>query len=290
MIYGDGDGRTFIEFSGDLDVVGHELSHGVTEATSNLIYQNESGALNEAFSDMMGTAIEYHYGSGNWTIGEDITPGTNGLRNMANPNEDGDPSHYADRYTGTSDNGGVHTNSGIANHWFYLLVNGGENANAGRRDGVAVTGVGLNNLDAAEQIVYDGFAALPANANFCAARAATIAVAGGHEVNVAAAWDEVGVDEALCEGGGSGDVTAPVISNVASQKLKGGKFKITWTTNENATSVVMFPLYGTFSNSALVTNHSMSFTGSNGVAYQYSVTSTDASGNSSTAGPFTHQN
>jgi thermolysin len=157
-----------------------------------------------------------------------------------------------------------------------------------------VAGIGLA---AAEQIVYEGFTALPATATFCAAREATIAAAVAvgnpgvdYSAHVAAAWDEVGVDEALCEGGGSGDVTAPVISNVASQKLKGGKFKITWTTNENATSVVMFPLYGTFSNSALVTNHSMSFTGSNGVAYQYYVTSTDASGNSSTAGPFTHQN
>ena len=101
MVYGDGDGTTFINFSGDLDVVGHELSHGVTEATSNLVYQNESGALNEAFSDMMGTAIEFSNGTGNWTIGEDITPGGDGIRNMANPNQDGDPSHYADRYTGT---------------------------------------------------------------------------------------------------------------------------------------------------------------------------------------------
>jgi bacillolysin len=286
MVYGDGDGRTFIEFSGDLDVVGHELSHGVTEATGDLIYQNESGALNEAFSDMMGTAIEYYYGSGNWTIGEDITPGTNGLRNMANPNEDGDPSHYADRYTGTSDNGGVHTNSGIANHWFYLLVNGGQNANASRRDGVAVTGVGL---DAAEEIVYEGFTALPANANFCAARAATIAVADGNATNVAAAWDEVGVDEALCAGG-SDDETPPAITAVASRKLKGTKFQITWTTNEPADSVVTFTGYGSYSNSALVTSHSMSFTGSNGVTYQYYVTSTDASGNSRTEGPFTHQN
>jgi len=76
MAYGDGDGVTFIEFPGDLDVVGHELSHGVTDATSNLIYQNESGALNEAFSDIMGTSIEYYYGTGNWTIGEDIMPMT----------------------------------------------------------------------------------------------------------------------------------------------------------------------------------------------------------------------
>ena len=204
MAYGDGDGSSFIEFSGDLDVVGHELSHGVTEATSNLVYQNESGALNEAFSDMMGTAIEFHDSeshneSGNWTIGEDITPGRNGNRNMANPNEDGDPSHYADRYTGTSDNGGVHTNSGIANHWFYLLVQGGQNANSNRASGTDVHGIGMQ---AAEDIAFLGFTGLTATASFCDARSATIAVAGGASANVAAAWNQVGVDETLCAGGG----------------------------------------------------------------------------------------
>ena len=176
MAYGDGDGTSFIEFSGDLDVVGHELSHGVTEATSNLIYQNESGALNESFSDIMGTAIEFSAGSGNWTIGEDITPGTNGLRNMANPGEDGDPSHYLDRYVGSGDNGGVHINSGIINHWFYLLVNGGQNANPSRASGTNVVGIGF---DAAEDIVFLGFTALPASATFCSARAATVGMAAG---------------------------------------------------------------------------------------------------------------
>ena len=229
MAYGDGDGTSFIEFSGDLDVVGHELSHGVTEATSNLIYQNESGALNEAFSDIMGTAIEFSAGSGNWTIGEDITPGTNGLRNMANPGEDGDPSHYLDRYIGTGDNGGVHTNSGIINHWFYLLVNGGKNANPSRASGTDVQGIGL---DAAEDIVFLGFTALPASATFCSARAGTIAVAGvNYAANVADAWDEVGVDETLCAGSGGGDPGSLTISNVDSQKLKGTKFEITWTTD-----------------------------------------------------------
>jgi len=167
----------------------------------NLIYQNESGALNEAFSDMMGTAIEFYYGTGNWTIGEDITVGSNGIRNMANPGEDGDPSYYADRYTGTSDNGGVHTNSGIANHWFYLLVNGGQNANSARASGTNVQGVGLT---AAEQITFLGFTALPSGATFCDARAGTIAVGGSHSANVADAWDEVGVTDALCNGGGGG--------------------------------------------------------------------------------------
>jgi len=67
MAYGDDEGSSFIEFSGDLDVVGHELSHGETEATGTLIYHNESGALNEAFSDMMGTAILlWHRQLDNW--------------------------------------------------------------------------------------------------------------------------------------------------------------------------------------------------------------------------------
>jgi len=286
MAYGDGDGTNFIDFSGDLDVVGHELSHGVTEATSNLIYQNESGALNEAFSDMMGTAIEFYYGSGNWTIGEDITVGSNGIRNMANPEEDGDPSCYAHRYTGTSDNGGVHTNSGIANHWFYLLANGGQNADTSCPR-VTVQGVGLSN---AEQIAFMGFTALNASANFCAARASTIAVAGNNSSNVADAWDAVGVDDALCNGGGGGGGTGPVITNVQSTKTRGNSFVITWDTDVPATSEVTFTCCGVYSNSSLVTTHSMSFNGSKGYLYEYFVTSTDANGNSSTAGPFTHQN
>lgn len=287
MAYGDGDGVEFRELSGDLDVVGHELSHGVTDATSDLIYQNESGALNEAFSDMMGTAIEFNYGTGNWTIGEDIDLLSNGFRNMANPNEDGDPSHYGDRYTGTGDNGGVHINSGIANHWFYLLVNGGQNANPDRATGANVQAIGL---EAAEQIVFLGFTALPANASFCQARASTVAVAGNHAAKVADAWDEVGVNDALCGGGGGGGGTGPVISNVASAKTRGNSFEITWTTDVPATSEVTFTCCGTYTNTTLVTSHRMAFNGSKGVLYEYYVTSRDGNGNATTEGPFTHQN
>ncbi len=286
MAYGDGDGKSFIEFSGDVDVVGHELSHGVTEATSNLVYQNESGALNEAFSDIMGTAIEFFDGSGNWTIGEDITRSGNGIRSMANPNANGDPSHYADRYTGTSDNGGVHTNSGIANHWFYLLVNGGQNANPQRASGTAVQGIGL---DAAEDIAFFGFTGLTATADFCAARSSTMAVAGPYEPNVAAAWNEVGVNETVCAGGGVNSGTL-VISNVSSVKLTGTKFQINWTTNVAANSVVIFTCCGNYSNSTLVTSHSMPFNGSRGVTYEYRVQSTDADGHTDIEGPFYHQN
>ena len=296
MIYGDGDGTTFINFSADLDVVGHELSHGVTEATSNLIYQNESGALNESFSDMMGAAIEYHYYGANydglWTLGEDIgpdgSPYADGLRSFADPTVYGDPSHYADLYTGTGDNGGVHTNSSISNHWFYLLVNGGQNVNPAYASGTNVQGI---SFEAAEDIVYLGFTALTAGADFCDARASTIAVAGNNDTNVADAWDEVGVDESLCGGGSSGGGgNGPVISNVSANKTRGNSFVITWTTDVPSTSEVSFSCCGTYKDSALVISHSMSFNGSKGVLYEYFVTSEDANGNRTTKGPFQHQN
>lgn len=276
VAYGDGDGVTFINFSADLDVVAHELTHGVTEATSNLIYQNESGALNESFSDIMGTNTEFYFGTGNWTIGEDITPGDNGIRNMADPTEDGDPDNYADRYTGTADNGGVHINSGIVNHWYYLLA----------------TEIGGIGLPAAEKIAFEGFTSLNSTADFCDARAATIAVAsGGKETNVAAAWDLVGVTETVC--GASGDPgtgDAPIISDVTSTKLKGLQFRISWTTNEPSTTEVTFTCCGTYVKNELVTSHSYTFSGTKGAVYTYYVRSTDADNNTATAGPFIHQN
>ncbi|MGG2067200.1 M4 family metallopeptidase [Bacillus sp. S14(2024)] len=146
MVYGDGDGTTFIPLSGGIDVVGHELTHAVTERSSNLIYQNESGALNEAISDIFGTLIEYYDNRNpDWEIGEDIyTPGKAGdaLRSMSDPTKYGDPDHYSKRYTGTSDNGGVHTNSSIINKAAYLLANGGTHY------GVTVNGIGNDKVAA----------------------------------------------------------------------------------------------------------------------------------------------
>lgn len=219
MTYGDGDGKTCLPLSGGLDVDGHELTHGVTEHTSNLIYENESGALNEAFSDMMGNTIEF-YAEDNgldpaaepdWLIAEDIyLDGTAspGFRNMGDPAEDNDPSHYSLRYTGTADGGGVHSNSGIANHAYFLSVNGGQNAGclpaAGRLAthtadcGVVVPALGL---DLTAQIFYAGFTSLPEFANFCDARNATLATAGGTNAKaVAAAWDAVGVNRGCAPG------------------------------------------------------------------------------------------
>lgn len=219
MVYGDGDGTsTFRELSGGLDVVAHELTHGVTEFTSNLVYQNESGALNEAFSDMMGNSAEFYAQTNtldptvqpDWYIGEDVYLGSTtvpGFRNMSDPREDGDPDHYSERYTGTSDNGGVHTNSGIPNHAYFLLINGGKNAGCDTTGSgghthsadcdVSVAGLGLAK---AEQIFYKGFTSLPSSATMGNARASTEAVAvatygsGSPEhLSTSAAWQAVGV-------------------------------------------------------------------------------------------------
>ncbi|ARU60625.1 bacillolysin [Tumebacillus avium] len=118
MVYGDGDGSTFIALSGAYDVVAHELTHAVTEYESGLIYQNQSGALNESWSDAMASVMD----SGDWLIGEDVyTPGVSGdaLRSMSNPAAYGQPAHMNSYVNTSSDNGGVHTNSGIPNKAFY---------------------------------------------------------------------------------------------------------------------------------------------------------------------------
>jgi bacillolysin len=211
MVYGEGlppgttvGGQAWDYVSGALDIVAHELTHGVTDYSSGLIYRNESGALNEAFSDIMGTAVEFYFqpaGSGNlraeYLIGEDVvTPG--GIRSMENPGAYGDPDHYSRRFTGTGDNGGVHINSGIVNQAFYLAVEGGTN----RTSGLSVPGVGGGNREQIERAFYRAFTQmLPANATFAVARAATIQAArdlfganSSAERAITQAWTAVGVN------------------------------------------------------------------------------------------------
>lgn len=133
MTYGDGDGNAYKPLT-SLDVIGHEIAHGVTSNSSRLIYWSESGALNESFSDIFGAAVEYEYDSANfdWLIGEDFMKSKAGFRDMANPNAQGDPKNYRGTDWGYSlytDNGWVHKNSGVQNHWFYLLSEGKKGSN-----------------------------------------------------------------------------------------------------------------------------------------------------------------
>ena len=125
MFFGNGDGKDFAHMSKALDVVGHEFSHGVTHKESNLKYENESGALNESFSDIMGIAIK----GTNFKLGEDCwKPNTEeaGIRDMQDPSKKYQPAHMKDyRYIDIFyDNGGVHLNSGIINHAAYLIADG----------------------------------------------------------------------------------------------------------------------------------------------------------------------
>lgn len=207
MSYGDGDGSTFTPLT-TTDICGHEMTHGVTERTANLTYSKESGALNESFSDIFGAMVEAYadgaVSSNTWKIGEDAyTPGTSGdaLRRMDNPNAVGDPDHYSLRlYSGTctpsnsNDQCGVHTNSSISNHAYYLIAAGGTN----RVSGVSVTGIGTTD---AAKIFYRALTVyMTSSTNFSGARTATLNAAtdlfgssSAQYNSVATGWCAVGV-------------------------------------------------------------------------------------------------
>jgi Zn-dependent metalloprotease len=139
MVFGDGDGKIFNRFTIAIDVVAHELSHGVTESESGLIYIEQSGALNESMSDVFGALVKQHYLKQNveqadWIVGAGLLNkrihGT-GLRSMSAPGtayddpllgKDPQPASMADFFEGRADNGGVHINSGIPNRAFHLAA------------------------------------------------------------------------------------------------------------------------------------------------------------------------
>ena len=136
MAYGDGDGQIFSTFI-ELSVIGHEMSHGVVQFSGGLVYEGQSGALNESFADVFGAIVKQHalgesVDTSDWLIGKGILgPAINGvaLRSMKAPGtaysdallgQDPQPYHMDLYVNTTSDNGGVHINSGIPNHAFYL--------------------------------------------------------------------------------------------------------------------------------------------------------------------------
>jgi len=210
MTYGDGDGTQFTPLV-TLDIAGHEMTHGVTERTANLTYSNESGALNESMSDVFGSMVEsYARGGGvtedTWKIGEQAyTPGTAGdaLRSMKDTHSGGDPDHYSERYTGTADNGGVHTNSGIGNWVYYSAAAGATN----HVSNVAVTGIGTS---AASKIWYRALTVyMTSSTNYAGARTATLNAAtdlygstSAQYTTTATAWCAAGVG--ACPSGSTG--------------------------------------------------------------------------------------
>jgi len=138
MIYGDGDGKIFGSFTGDIDIIGHELTHGVVQYECNLAYKDQSGALNESLADVFGTMIKQKtlhldVKHADWLIGENCLLGKKyALRSLKAPGTayvnhpdlgtDPQPANMSGYINDPSDNGGVHTNSGIPNHAFYLAA------------------------------------------------------------------------------------------------------------------------------------------------------------------------
>jgi Zn-dependent metalloprotease len=204
MVYGDSDGVQSAPLGKSLDVTVHELTHAVTSSESNLTYSNESGALNEGLSDIFGAYCEswnrgWVVDNAVWMVGDDVwTPGTAGdaLRYMYDPAIAGDYDYYPTRYTGTSDNGGVHTNSGIANLAFKLLVTGGTHPRG--KTTTVVTGIGMQ---AAGAIFYKANVDLmTASTTFAQAKTYTESAAStlGYSVaSVTQAWNAVGVGVAV---------------------------------------------------------------------------------------------
>ena len=202
MVFGDGDGVVFGDFTTCLDVIGHELSHGVTQFTAGLDYRGQSGALNESLSDVFGALVKQYAlrqdaGDADWLIGSGLlAPGVQGvaLRSMKAPGtayddprlgKDPQPAHLRDYVDTDGDAGGVHINSGIPNHAFYLLA----------------TALGGPAWERAGRIWYDTLTGgrLPADADFTAFARDTVAAAAARYPEpavantVTAAWAKVGI-------------------------------------------------------------------------------------------------
>lgn len=300
MTYGDG----YTVFKGPLtsvDVCGHEIGHAVCTYTANLAYQNQSGALNEGFSDIWGACIEQYAKFGNlnapadtaspgtaavWKIGEEITSAAYGgyLRSISYPKSASQPDTFLGaNYITTADDGactptkandwcGVHTNSGVLNHWFYIVTAGKSGTNdAPVPDTYNVTGIGMTKSSQIAYLAERDY--LTPNATFMDARNAMIAVASAlycatspevkavtdawYAVNVGDAFTSPTIDVALkAISGGNADVscnavfsptivienggTSPLTAVTISYNVDGGaNTTINWTGNlSNCSQVV----------------------------------------------------
>lgn len=211
MTYGDG-------FAAADDVVAHELSHGVTEYASGLVYSNQSGALNESYSDIFGEAVDLTNTGGNdsaavrWDMGEDI-PGIGAIRDMMDPTRFSDPDRTNSTYyyCGTSDSGGVHTNSGVPNKAFALMVDGGT------FNGYTITALGMDKSAAIEyrtnEVYLTSAAKMLDNYNSLLSACGDLYGAGSADcTNVRYALEAVKMNGPIC---GSGGATATPSSATA---------------------------------------------------------------------------
>lgn len=184
MTYGDGNGTTFDPLTSQ-DVCSHEIGHAVCSSSANLVYQKESGALNEALSDIWGACVEFYKfpTKGTWLVGEDFDLANHvGFRSMSNPNAKSDPDTYGGSFwlnpnctpSSSNDYCGVHSNSGVLNYMFYLLTTGGSGTND-INNSYIVTAIGIT--DAAKIMYRMETAYMTSTTNFAGARTGAIQAA-----------------------------------------------------------------------------------------------------------------
>ncbi len=218
-----------------IDVTGHELTHGVTQSESGLNYSKEPGAMNESMSDIMGKSVQFWSKPSdvNWLMSNDMNWI---IRSMSNPNSEGQPDTYKGTYwtTSSTDNYGVHTNSGVGNFMFYLLVTGGSGTND-KGNSYSVSGIGLSEAD---QILYrSNTTYLVPTSQYADWRTACINAAtdlygaGSNEViQVENAWYAVGIGTA----GGGGGCTTP--SGLSASSITSSSATVNWGAVSDAVS------------------------------------------------------
>lgn len=255
MTYGDGDGVSYGPLT-SMDIVAHEITHAVTQYSAALMYSYEPGALNESFSDIFGVVIDYYANpaTANFLVGDQCAYNGKPFRNIQHPNLTSQPDTYLGTYwyTGTLDNGGVHTNSQVQNHWFYLLSQGGMGIND-LGDTFSVTAIGM---DDAAAIAYRTLTVyLTANSDYYDARTYSIQSAsdlfGACSPQVIAttnAWFAVGVGAQYANGVHSAFMASATSFCVAPASVSFSNLSVNassflWDFGDGGTSTVTSPTH-----------------------------------------------
>ncbi len=300
MVYGDG-ASTFAPLT-SLDVTAHELGHGICEYSANLVYSRESGAINEGLSDIWGSVVENAFAptKQNFLIGEDITKiSPYYLRSMSNPKSG--LSAQPDTYLGTNwkaatssctptqsnDQCGVHYNSGVLNHFFYILTQGKTGTND-KGNSYSVTGIGF--AKSAKIIYRMEVSYLSSNSTY--ANVLTYAIQSAKDLYGADSPEAiatqnalyaVGLGTAYSSGSGGGDTTAPSApSNLAASGTTSVATTLSWTASTDNVGVTGYDIYSGSSLLGNTASTSASITGLNAsTTYSFSVKAKDAAGNAS---------